>query len=436
MENRTTRLSPLSRLGPLSRLNQSNRPNGPNWPNRLNKQGLDHERYMRLALHLARKALGRTSPNPMVGAVVVNGGRVIGEGFHRHAGAPHAEVDALRRAGSRARGATLYVTLEPCNHYGRTPPCCDAIIEAGISRVVIAVRDPNPVTNGRGMTRLRRAGIEVAAGVLEQKARELNAAFFKVMTAGLPLVIAKVGQSLDGKIATSSGESRWITSGAARRFSHQLRSRVDAILVGINTIVQDDPLLTVREAARRPERPIKVIVDSGLRVSPAARIFSTQSPAPTLIATTVRASSKRSALLRRDVEVVTLPPRDGRVPLRRLCRLLVRRDVHSLLIEGGGEVLASAFAERLVDRVLFFIAPILIGGRTAPGSLGGPGIQRLSQGIWLEEMTVQRAGRDLCIEARVVYPKNRGRGQGAGGRGLFRTTHAPRPTPHAPSVSS
>ncbi|MBI3320967.1 MAG: bifunctional diaminohydroxyphosphoribosylaminopyrimidine deaminase/5-amino-6-(5-phosphoribosylamino)uracil reductase RibD [Candidatus Omnitrophica bacterium] len=360
---------------------------------------------MALALRLARRALGRTSPNPAVGAVVVKGGRIVGQGYHRRAGWPHAEIEALRRAGPRARGATLYVTLEPCNHTGRTPPCCDAILQAGIARVVAAATDPNPLTSGRGLARLRRSGVRVIAGVLRQEARRLNEPFWKAMRARMPLVIAKVGQSLDGKIATRRGESRWITSAEARRLAHQWRGRVDAVLVGVNTILQDDPLLTVRAAPRRPGRPLKVIVDSRLRTPLSARCLSAKPPSPTLIATTVRAGRKREALRRRGAELLTLPARRGRVPLRRLCRRLARRGVQSILIEGGGEVLAGAFAERLVDRIVFFIAPLLIGGRQAPGSLGGSGARRLSQAVRLADVTYRRVGPDLCVEARVIYPK-------------------------------
>ena len=301
-----------------------------------------HEPYMRRALRLAAKAMGQTSPNPLVGAVLVKAGRIIAEGCHRQAGAAHAEVEALRQAGARARGATLYVTLEPCNHHGRTPPCCDAIIAAGISRVVTATRDPNPLTNERGLARLRRAGLRVVNGVLEDEAQALIEPFRKAMVTGMPLVIAKIGQSLDGKIATRRGESRWITSSAARRLAHQWRSRVDALLVGINTVRRDDPLLTARVGVRRPGRPIKVILDSRLRIPLSAQCLSSESPALTLVATTNHADAKkRSALARCGAEVLTLPARQGRVPLRPLCRLLARRGIHSVLIEGGGEVLAG-----------------------------------------------------------------------------------------------
>lgn len=397
-----------------------------------------HEHFMARALTLAQKAIGRTAPNPMVGAVIVKGGRMIADGYHRRAGWPHAEVEALRRANARARGATLYVTLEPCNHTGRTPPCCDAIIAAGISRVVVGTRDPNPMTNGRGLTRLRRAGIAVVSGVLEAEANELIAPFRKVMRTGLPFLIAKIGQSVDGKIATTSGESRWITSAAARRLGHQWRSRVDAVLVGIHTILRDDPRLTARSGTPRHGRPIKIILDGHLRTPPSAKCLSKASPAPTLIATTSTNLAKRDNLIRRGAEVLSLPARHGRVPLRRLCQLLARRGIHSILIEGGGEVLASALTERLVDRVLVCIAPILIGGRTTPSAVGGTGITQLSQAIRLEGVMRRRLGPDLCVEARVAYPLARTRGHRRETRTLrrqfFENPLASRPAPRAPDL--
>jgi diaminohydroxyphosphoribosylaminopyrimidine deaminase/5-amino-6-(5-phosphoribosylamino)uracil reductase len=366
-------------------------------------RGTDED-YMRVALRLARRAMGRTSPNPMVGAVIVSAGRIAGRGYHRSAGAPHAEVEALRRAGARARGATLYVTLEPCNHTGRTPPCCEAIIAAGISRVVAAMRDPNPITDGRGIARLRRAGISVLTGVLAREARALNEPFCKAMTTGLPWVVAKVGQSLDGKIATARGESRWITSPAARRLGHAWRARVDAMLIGITTVLRDDPRLTARGGgASRAHRPIKVILDSRLRLPLTARCLSAQSPAPTIVATTVSPRHPKARALRaRGVELITVPAERGRVSLRDVCRQLVARGIHSVLIEGGGEVLASAFEQRLVDRIDFCIAPVLIGGRTAPSALGGVGVNRLAEAIRLADVVYRPVGPDVRVEARVV----------------------------------
>ena len=361
--------------------------------------------WMRLALQLAAKARGQTAPNPMVGAVVVRRGRVVGYGYHRRAGRPHAEVIALRRAGLRTRGATLYVTLEPCQHQGRTPPCCPTVVNAGIRRVVIAARDPNPLTNGRGVRLLQRAGIQVRVGVLAAEARRLNEPFETVMRRSIPLVIGKIAQSLDGKIATVSGESRWITSAAARHQAHQLRRRVDAILVGVQTILQDDPLLSARGVGGQAHRPLKVIVDSRLRTPPTARCLSAASSAPTIIATVAAAGAGRSALERRGAEIWVFRRKAGQsgVPLAPLCQQLAQRGVQQLLIEGGGEVLASAFAQRLVGRVVWWISPILLGGRRAPTSVSGAGWPRLATAPRIYDMTVTRVGRDLRIEGRVMY---------------------------------
>lgn len=374
---------------------------------------------MRVALRLAARALGETSPNPAVGAVIVKGGRIVGRGYHRRAGLPHAEVEALRQAGRSARGSTMYVTLEPCDHTGRTPPCCDAVMAAGVRRVVTAMHDPNPITNGRGLARLRRAGVEVTTGVLEDEAKRLNAPFVKAMTARLPFVTAKVAQSLDGKIATTTGESRWISSEASRRMSHELRREADVILVGVNTVIADDPALTVRGVKRplRLHRPLKVIVDSRLRTPLSSRCLSSG----TMIATTVRSATQQAPYRHRRIELLVLPPSrarhhapagvrrrrvaDGRVPLKKLLQELWRRhQVQSVLIEGGGEVLASAFQERLVDRLVWVVAPIIIGGRASPSSVGGPGIRKLAEAVRLKGVRIRRVGEDVVIEADVAYP--------------------------------
>ena len=362
---------------------------------------------MRVALHLAARAVGDTSPNPAVGAVIVKGGRIVGRGYHRGAGLPHAEGEALRQAGRQARGSTMYVTLEPCDHLGRTPPCCDALIAAGVARVVAAMKDPNPITNGRGIEHLRRAGITVATGVLAEEARRLNAPFVKAMTAQVPWVVAKVAQSLDGKIATATGESRWISSRPSRRLAHELRRGVDAILVGVNTVRADDPSLTVRVARRlrRRDRPLRVIVDSRLRTPLSSRCLASPSSPTTVIATTERAVKKQAPYRRRGVDLIVMPPVQGRVPLTRLLQgLLLRYQVQSVLIEGGGEILASAFEERRVDRLVWVVAPIIIGGRASPSSVAGRGIQRLAEAIRLKDLRVRRLGTDVVMEADVVYP--------------------------------
>lgn len=382
------------------------------------------QRYMGLALRLASRALGQTAPNPAVGAVIVKGGRVIGRGYHRKAGLAHAEVDALRSAGARAAGSTMYVTLEPCNHVGRTPPCCGAIAKAGIRRMVIATKDPNPMTNGRGITALRRAGLQVTTGVLEDDAKRLIAPFAKAVTAKLPWVVAKVAQSLDGKIATSTGESRWISSPQAREATHRLRHEADAILVGVRTVLRDNPRLTARSprpssyARRGARQPAVVIVDSKLRTPVSSRCLS--GPRVRVIATTERSAAKRAAFERRGIEVLVFPRRapatkasaggrhrsnGDRVPLKLLFRELVRRyGVNTLLIEGGGEVLASALAERLVDRVVWVVSPVIVGGRQSPGAVGGNGIARLSQAVRLSRVAVRRVGPDLMLDAALTYP--------------------------------
>ena len=371
----------------------------------------EHNIYMRLALRLAARAVGDTSPNPVVGAVIVKRGRIIGQGYHHQAGLAHAEVEALRQAGRRSRGATMYVTLEPCQHTGRTPPCCDAVVRAGIRRVVMAMKDPNPITNGRGIARLRRAGVQVATGVLEREARRLNAPFAKAITAKMPWVIAKIAQSLDGKIATRTGDSRWISSAASRAFSHQLRRQVDAVLVGVKTVLRDNPRLTARgpQTPARAGRPIKVIVDSRLRTPLSSRCLSDAFPTLTIMATTQRSTATHAPFVRRrGIEVLVFPPSRGRVPLRRLFRELVRRyQIMSVLLEGGGEVLASALADRLVDRLVWVIAPLIIGGRDSPSAVGGAGIQRLAQAIRLRDVTLRRLGPDLVLDASVVYPRRR-----------------------------
>ena len=392
---------------------------------------------MRLALQLASRAVGDTSPNPAVGAVVVKAGRVVGRGYHQRAGLPHAEVNALHQAGGKARGADLYVTLEPCSHTGRTPPCCEAVIAAGIRRVVVGMKDPNPLVDGRGISRLRRAGLHVVTGVLEDEAKRLTASFTKTMTTRLPLVIAKVAQSVDGKIATRTGDSQWISSEASRAHAHRLRRSVDAIVVGVKTVLRDNPRLTARDPARapRPGRPIRVIVDSRLRTPLTSRCLAVQASAPTILATTARAARRRARFERRGIDVLVLPPSRGRVPLRRLFHELAGRyQVQSVLLEGGGELLASAFQERLVDRIVWFLAPLIIGGRRSVSTVGGEGVARLSQAIRLREVSVRRVGTDVMIEGDVVYPHQGDRGQGTGGRGFLHRSHSPRPSPLAPSA--
>lgn len=359
---------------------------------------------MRRALELAARARGRTSPNPMVGAVVVRQGQVVGEGYHQRAGTPHAEVHALREAGELARGATLYVSLEPCNHHGRTPPCTEALIAAGVAEVRMAMLDPNPIVNGGGRARLEAAGVRTVVGECEAEARELNEVFLTYITAGRPFVIAKFGASLDGKIATRTGESRWITGEVARQRAHEVRDTVDAILVGATTVVVDNPLLTTRLPGRDVRHPLRVVLDSRGRAPLEAHVFDPNLPGKTLLATTAAfPAERRPALEGRGVEVLSLPSDEhGRVDLGALVRALGQRQVTSLLVEGGGTVLEACFRARLVDKVLAFLSPVIIGGREAPSAVSGEGIARLADAPHLERVRVEWVGEDLLVSG---YPR-------------------------------
>jgi diaminohydroxyphosphoribosylaminopyrimidine deaminase / 5-amino-6-(5-phosphoribosylamino)uracil reductase len=344
------------------------------------------------ALELALRADYRTSPNPMVGAVVLDSaGNLAAEGFHRRAGEPHAEQEALDLAGDQAHGGTLYVNLEPCAHLHRTPPCADAIILAGIKRVVISMSDPDERMRGAGIAKLQAAGIETVVGVHEERALRLNEFYVKHRLTGRPFVSAKFAISLDGKIATRTGESRWITGEESRLHAHRLRHIHDAILVGVNTVLSDDPELTTRLEGEEVRQPVRVILDSQLRIRMSARAVGPN----TLIATT-RAGRIGAA------EVLKFPAApDGRVALDRLLDELGRRGIISLLVEGGGEVHASFFASGLVDKVHAYVAPRLIGGRQAPGPVGGAGVERLAEAIPLRELDATRLGSDLLITGYV-----------------------------------
>jgi diaminohydroxyphosphoribosylaminopyrimidine deaminase/5-amino-6-(5-phosphoribosylamino)uracil reductase len=361
----------------------------------------EDERYMARAVALARRGIGRTSPNPPVGAVVVKHGRVIGEGWHRRAGEPHAEVLALRQAGAAARGATLYLTLEPCSFHGRTPPCAPAVIAAGVTRAVIAVRDPHPRVHGRGIRALRAAGIRVLTGVLAEEAGAVSAWFRHAVVRGRPYVLLKLAASIDGRIATAAGESRWVSGPAARRWVHRLRNEVDAVVVGAGTVRADDPALTCRIRGGRD--PVRVVVDGRLRISPRARVLRQRSSAPTLVATTSAASgSRRRALARAGAKLILLPGRGGRIRLTALLAALQARGIVSVLIEGGGELAAAALRERVVDRVFLVSAPLLIGGDGRP-MLAALGVRRLAAAPRLRDQRVVVLGPDVVREGTVQY---------------------------------
>ena len=359
---------------------------------------------MTLALRLAAKGQGTTSPNPMVGAVVVRQGRIIGQGFHLRPGTPHAEILALRQAGKQAQGATLYVTLEPCCHLEkRTPPCVPEILRSCVRRVVIAMQDPNPSVKGKGTAALRRAGLSVTVGVARSEAEELNKSYCHWMRMGRPYVTLKAGMTLDGKLATETGESRWITSTASRREVHQLRAAVDAILVGVGTILADDPSLTARSGARldtfAPRQPLRIVVDSRLRTPFKAQVLAQQDKAKTIIATTAAAPAARRAVLqKKGIEILTLPALQGRVSLPALLEELGRRGILSVLVEGGGGINAGLLKEKLVDHIRLYMAPLLLGGQNAKGLIGGNSPTQLSRAISLRHVVARSVGHDLVVE--------------------------------------
>jgi len=350
------------------------------------------ERFMRRGLELARRGLGEVEPNPMVGAVVVRGGRVVGEGWHRRFGGPHAEVDALDRAGARAKGATLFVNLEPCCHFGKTPPCTDRIVAAGVKEVVAAVKDPNPIVSGKGFSILRRKGVAVRTGTLEAESVRLNRGFFKSHTLGLPYVAAKWAMTLDGKIATRTGDSRWVSGDRARGWVRTLRDDYQAILVGANTAIRDDPGL---RGGKRD--PIRIVLDSNARIPMDSQLVKTAKERRTIVAVTDSApAAKQRRLERAGVQVIRLETSDLRVVFEELAR----SGIHSILVEGGGEVHASLFEAGLADEVLVVVAPKIAGGRDAVTPVEGEGLSKMAEALKLEDVTVERLGGDVLIRAR------------------------------------
>ncbi|MFZ3170636.1 MAG: bifunctional diaminohydroxyphosphoribosylaminopyrimidine deaminase/5-amino-6-(5-phosphoribosylamino)uracil reductase RibD [Carboxydocellales bacterium] len=363
----------------------------------------EDKRFMRLALELAAMGKGRTNPNPMVGAIVVKEGKIVGEGYHQKAGTPHAEVHALKAAGLDAKGATIYVTLEPCSHHGRTPPCTEAIIKAGITKVVAAMTDPNPLVAGRGLEKLRRAGLEVVLGVLETEARQLNEVFLSYITSRQPFVLMKSAMTLDGKISTRSGHSRWVTGQKARAYVHELRDEYDSILVGIGTVLADDPALTTRLEDKAGKDPVRIVVDSEGRLPLDAKVLTQKSDAPTIVAVTPRALEEKLAQLQAaGAEIlVTREDSKGMVDLTHLMELLGQREIASVMVEGGAQINAAALTAGVVDKVAMFIAPKLIGGQQAPGPVGGIGIETMEEALSLENVRVRQLGQDILIEGYI-----------------------------------
>ncbi len=358
----------------------------------------ERERFMAQAVEEAAKGLGRSSPNPSVGALLVKRGEVLARGHHARAGGPHAEVVVLRAAGARARGADLYTTLEPCDHYGRTPPCSRAILEAGVTRVFVGARDPNPVVHGRGLARLRRAGVEVVTGVLRRACEDVHAQWLCYVKLGRPLVTLKVALTLDGRIATRSGDARWITGEAARAEVHRLRDRVDAILVGSGTARADDPALTTRLPGRGGHQPLRVVLDSRLTLPRRLRLLAPGEGQPTLVATVARPPARHPAPRGggpAGFELLPCRARRGRVDLRDLLSRLAARGVTHLLVEGGAEVHRAFLAEGLADRVVAFVAPVVLGGGRS--WLDGRGPARMSEALRLGGVEIRTFGDDVMV---------------------------------------
>ena len=364
---------------------------------------MNDEHFMQMALEAAEQGRGYTSPNPLVGAVVVQNGVVVGRGFHQFAGGAHAEVHAIDAAGDAARGATLYVNLEPCNHTGRTPPCTHKILSAGLRRVVIAMRDPNPQVAGGGAEFLKAQGVEIICGVCEDQAQRLNEVFINYIRTDRPFVTAKCAATLDGRIATRTGDSKWVTGEEARAFVHELRHAVDAIMVGVGTVAADDPLLTTRLKGRPSRDPIRIILDTRLRIAPTARVLNHCSEAETILVVGKEVpASARMRMPTKGVRVIDGELRDGRLDLDRLMDQLGRMGVTSILIEGGGRTLGSACRSGIVDKVCFFYAPLLSGGDDGVPICSGAGAETMRDCIRLDRIRTRRFGDDVMIEGYVI----------------------------------
>ncbi len=355
--------------------------------------------YMQMAIELAKNGMGFVNPNPLVGAVIVKNGIIVGKGWHEYFGGPHAEVNAIKDAGENTDGATIYVTLEPCSHYGKTPPCSLEIIKNKFSRVVIGSTDPNPLVAGRGTEMIRNAGIEVASGILENETRKLNEVFFKYIQTKTPFVVIKTAMSLDGKIATNTGDSRWISGEESRKTVHKLRNQYSGIMVGINTVIKDDPLLSVRNINGKTKNPVRIIVDSKARIPFEAKVINSPETAPVILAVTHQApAAKINQLKKNGVGIIVCPEKNKRVDLKYLMRELGKQDIDSILLEGGGTLNFEALQEGIVDKMIVFIAPKIIGGTHALTPVEGEGIGRLSEAVELQKINIKQSGEDIMLE--------------------------------------
>ena len=364
-------------------------------------RGMDDQFYMQLALDMARKTKGQTSPNPCVGAVIVNDGRIVGIGTHLKAGEAHAEVQALNMAGELAKDSTVYVTLEPCSHHGKTPPCAERIIKEKVKRVVIATLDPNPLVSGRGIELIQKAGIEVTVGVMEEEAKSLNENFNKYVTTRLPFITVKTAVTLDGKTASYTGSSQWITGEKARNYVHRLRHEHDAIMVGIGTVLKDNPSLTVR-TEQQGINPVRVIIDTYLE-TPADANIVTDKKAPTWIFTTKHAMQAKIGELSQLGVNIIVTSGNATVPVKEVLNYLGEKYITSVLVEGGAKLTGTLLDEKLIDKYIAFIAPKIIGGKEAPTSIGGEGIEKMSDAVPLSNVSVESFGNDICITGYPVW---------------------------------
>ncbi|MCY6484885.1 bifunctional diaminohydroxyphosphoribosylaminopyrimidine deaminase/5-amino-6-(5-phosphoribosylamino)uracil reductase RibD [Clostridium aestuarii] len=360
-------------------------------------------KYMKKAIELAKKGAGYTSPNPLVGAVIVKDDKIIAEGYHQFYGGPHAEVNALNNAVEDIDGAVMYVTLEPCSHYGKTPPCANTIAKTGIKKVVVGMKDPNPIVAGRGIKILEESGIEVISGVLENEVKEINEIFIKYITTKTPFCLLKTAMTLDGKIATHNGDSKWITNEKSRKYVHQIRNRVSAIMVGIGTVLQDNPKLTTRLEEKESSDPTRVIVDSRGRIPLDCNVLNVDSEAQTIVVVTELADKdKINSIKEKGADVIITPSKDNRVNLAYLMKELGKRDIDSVLLEGGSTLNYSALKENIVDKVISFIAPKIIGGEQAKTPVGGNGIDYMKDAITLENIKILRFEEDIMIEGKMT----------------------------------
>ncbi len=356
--------------------------------------------YMQRALTLAKKGVGKTAPNPVVGCVIVKNGAIIGEGWHKRAGGHHAEIHALEMAGKAAKGADVYVTLEPCSHTGKTPPCCDALIRAGVKRVVAGMSDPNPQVNGGGLRALQLAGIETLCGVLEEKCRAINRPFLKFITTGLPYVTYKCAMTLDGKIACFTGHSRWISCAASRKIAHRMRAENTAIMVGVDTIIADNPQLTVRHTAG--PSPLRIIVDSRLRTPESVAVLSGEMGGKTIIATTETNPKVHARYLKTGARLLVCEATNGSVDLRDLWRKLAELGIHSVLLEGGSRLAGGALKQGLIDECVFFYAPKVIGS-DGFSPFAFTGTEDMAQSVQFHTIGMRRVGTDIMVIARPEY---------------------------------